>query len=69
MIEIAKCMGVEVKYEAPAEGVESVLAEIHVDAFDNSSALKIGWKPRFSCNPLDEMKLHYDSYLAWKQKQ
>ena len=32
-------MGVDVKYEAPQEGIEAALAEIHVDAFDNESSV------------------------------
>ena len=46
-------MGVDVKYEAPKEGIESILAEIHTDSFDNESAVKIGWKPKHSCNPIE----------------
>ena len=60
-------MGVDVKYEAPAEGMESFLAEIHADSFENDSSLKIGWNPKHSSNPIDQMQVHYNSYLAWKE--
>lgn len=53
MKAIAKCMGVDVKYEAPAGDFETILAHVHCEDFDNENSRKIGWKPFYSCNPID----------------
>ena len=46
-------MKIEVKYDGPAEGYEAMLKDLHMAEFDNKNTLEFGWKPIFSCDPIE----------------
>ena len=62
-------MNVDVKYDGEPQGFEIMVKDLHMDEFYNENTLELGWEPRFSCNPVQDMKIHYGAFLAWKNQK